>query len=134
MSPPGRTVSDRSLTRICSVAFALLGVLGLVLKREYSGPFEEIVLAYGGNVAASFAVYFIVAPLFLAARFRRLLTTGLALLVVELFEVTDGFGVMSNVYDHIDLAANVVGVGLALGADALTRAIIRSRFETGRAA
>lgn len=132
MSPPDRTVSDRSITRIRSVAFVLLGVAGLVLKRHYSGPFEEVVLAYGGNVAASFAVYFIVAPLFLAARFRMLLTTGLALLVVELFEATDGFGVMSNVYDPIDLAANVVGVGLALGVDTATRAIISSRFETGR--
>lgn len=42
---------------------------------------------------------------------------ALALAVVELFEITGGFGVMTNVYDPVDLAANVVGVALALAAD-----------------
>lgn len=123
MSIPNRSISDQSRAKIRSVVFALLGVATLVLKQRYSGPLQELILDYGGNVAASFAVYFIVAPLFLAARFRTLLTAGLAFLVVELFEATDGFGVMGNVYDRIDFAANTVGIGLALVADLLTRGI-----------
>lgn len=109
------------------MALVMLGVAALVLKRHYAGPFQDAVLSYGGNVAASFAVYFILAHLFTAMRFGALLTAGLALLVVEVFEATDGFGVMSNVYDPTDFAANVVGVGLALVTDLLTRAMTRSR-------
>jgi len=48
-----------------------------------------------------------------------LVTAGLTLLVVELFEITNGFGVMSNVYDPMDLLVNLLGVGLALGLDSL---------------
>jgi len=134
MSTSNRTVSDLSLAKIRSVVFALVGVAALVLKPHYSGPYEELVFAYGGNVAASFAVYFIIALLPLAGRFRILLIAGLALLVVELFEATDGFGVMGNVYDPFDFAANVVGVGLALVADIATRPIVNSRSKMGRAA
>lgn len=134
MSTQTQTGSDQSRTKIRSVVFALLGVAALVLKPHYSGPFEELVLNYGGNVTASFAVYFIVTLLFLAARFRTMLTTGLALLVVELFEATDGFGVMGNVYDRVDFVANTVGVGLALVADLLTRGIASPRSKTSAAA
>jgi hypothetical protein len=56
-------------------------------------------------------------------------TTGLALLVVQLFEATDGFGVMGNVYDRVDFVANTVGVGLALVVDLLTRGIANGRPE-----
>lgn len=38
-----------------------------------------------------------------------------ALLVVEAFELSDGFVVMSNVVDPLDLLANAAGIGLALG-------------------
>jgi hypothetical protein len=76
-----------------------LGVIALVLKGYYSGSFVETVYSYGGNVSASFAVYFIVGLSTLSWRFRKLLTAGIALRVVELFEVTNGFGVMTNVYD-----------------------------------
>jgi hypothetical protein len=122
-------VSNQSRAKIRSVVFSLLGVAALVFKRHYAGPWEEFVLDYGGNVAASFAVYFIVAPLLFTARFRTLLTTGLALLVVQLFEATDGFGVMGNVYDRVDFVANTVGVGLALVVDLLTRGIANGRPE-----
>jgi hypothetical protein len=43
-----------------------------------------------------------------------------ALLIVEGFELTNGFGVMSNVYDPVDLLANAVGVGVALAIDVAT--------------
>lgn len=105
------------LTKARNVFFALLGVTGLVLKRLYSGPYQETVLSYAGNVAASFAVYFVVANLPFPLRFRQLLAAGLALAVVELFEALNGFGVMANVYDPADFAANAVGVALALAVD-----------------
>lgn len=111
----------RAKTR--NVLFALLGVAGLVLGGHYQGPYREAVHSYGGNVAASFAVYFVVALLPLDFRFRKLLTAGLALAVVELFEAANGFGVMGNVYDPVDFAANAVGIALALAADTLTSGI-----------
>lgn len=104
-------------TKARNVLLVLVGAAALVLKHDYSGSFPEIVHSYGGNVAASFAVYFIVALSPLAARSGKLLVAVLALTVVGAFEVTDGFGVMSNVYDPVDLAADAVGVGLALATD-----------------
>ncbi len=103
-----------------SVLLDLLGVAGLVLKGRYSGPCQDAVHSYGGNIAASFAVYYVVTLLPFPPRFAKLLTTGLALLVVELFEATNGFGVMTNVYDPLDFAANAVGIALALAVDSMT--------------
>lgn len=107
-------------TKARNVSFVLLGVVALLLKGRYSGPHIEIVRSYGGNIAASFAVYFIVSNLSLSHSFRRLATAVLALAAVNLFEATDGFKVMSNVYDPIDYLVNAVGVGLALLMDAVT--------------
>ena len=45
----------RAKTR--NVFFALLGVAGLVLEGHYRGPYQQAVHSYGGNIAASFAVY-----------------------------------------------------------------------------
>jgi hypothetical protein len=103
-----------------NVLFTLLGVIGLLLKGRYTGPYRELVHSYGGNITVSFAVYFMLANLQLRCRFRRLATAGLALAAVYLFEVTDGFQVMSNVYDVWDLAGNAAGVALAIAADAAT--------------
>jgi hypothetical protein len=50
------------------------------------------------------------------------------LLAVTAFELADGFGLMSNVYDPIDLAANAAGVALAWAVDSLgTRAAAAHR-------
>ncbi len=117
------------------VVWIMVGIAGLVLKGRYSGPAHDLVHSYGGNVAASFAVYFwarlATAPFLeadgarrggrVAPKLARLLAAGLALLIVELFEVFDGFGVMSNVYDRVDLAANAAGIAIALAVDALVR-------------
>ena len=120
-----RTSAPASVVR--TVFFVLLGVAGLVLKRHYAGPHQELVHSYGGNMAASFAVYFVVSnlrrPDYLAvlgtlSKHSRLLTAAAALLVVELFEVTNGFGVMTNVYDPVDLVANACGVAFAVAVDA----------------
>jgi hypothetical protein len=122
-------------TKARNVLFVLLGVAGLVLKGHYVGPYHEAVRSYGGNIAASFAVYFVVANLPFHPRFKRLSTAGLALAVVELFEALDGFGVMTNVYDQVDFAANAVGIALALLADTQTDGICtRTWKQRGQAA
>lgn len=111
------------LTKARNVVCVLLGAAGLVLKGRYSGPYEDLIRGYGGNIAASFAVYFLITLQFAHSRSRRLLTAALALAVVELFELLDGFGVMTNVYDRVDLAANAVGIALALAVDTATRRV-----------
>jgi hypothetical protein len=73
--------------------------------------------SYGGNFAASFAVYFLAAIATLRRGLGRLAAAASAALVVEAFEVTNGFGVMANVYDPSDLVANLVGIGAALALD-----------------
>lgn len=102
-----------------TVLFVLIGAGALVMKRHYSGPIEDIVQSYGGNVSASFAVYFLVRIMTSGWKRGRLLTAGAAFLVVALFEVTNGFGVMANVYDPADLLGNALGVGLAWAVDTM---------------
>ena len=114
-----------------NVFFVLLGVAALVLKRHYSGPFVEIVHSYAGNIAASFAVYFVVRISTSGWRYGRLVAAGIALLVVELFEAADGFGVMTNVYDPVDFVANAVGVVLALVLDTLAAPRRRNEADQG---
>lgn len=115
MKQYGSSTERRS--RIRDIGFVILGTAVLVFKRHYSGPFEAVIQSYAGNVAVSFAVYFIALQVPTGSRFKRLVTTGLAIAAVELFEVSDGFGFMSNVYDSIDFLANLVGVLLALVVD-----------------
>jgi hypothetical protein len=113
------------------VFFILLGVAALVLKSYYSGPFVEIVHSYGGNIAASFAVYFVVRISTSGWRYGRLVAAGIALLIVELFEAADGFGVMTNVVDPVDFVANAVGVVLALVLDTLAAPGRRNEPDRG---
>ena len=105
--------------RMSNIVFIMLGVAVLLFKRYYAGPFAEVIDAYAANVAVSFAVYFNAALLPVNFRYKRLWLAGLALAAVELFEVSNGFGIMSNVYDSMDLVANGVGVLLALVVDSL---------------
>ena len=116
-------------TRARNVLFVLLGVAGLVLKRRYSGPYRDSVHSYGGNLAASFAVYFVVVHLPLRWRFPRVSAAALALAVVELFEALNGFGVMTNVYDPADFAVNAVGIALAVTVDAVADRATGSRLK-----
>jgi hypothetical protein len=120
-------IAKRSKAR--NVLFVLLGVTALVLKRHYSRSFMEIVHSYGGSVSASLAVYFVVRILTFGWRYERLVTAGIALLTVEIFEVTNGFGIMTNVYDPVDFVANAVGVGLALVLDSLVMLIWRNELD-----
>ena len=105
--------------RLRNLAFILLGVLVLLFKSSYTGPYAELVNNYGSNFSVSFAVYFIAYLGFSSLPYPRLMSAVGALLAVELFEFLNGFGVMSNVYDPWDYLANGLGVGLAVGIDLL---------------
>ena len=104
-----------------NVLFVLAAMVVFLMKPYYHGPLGGIVHDYGGNFVVSFAVYFIVG---IGLRGRVLWKPAAALsalLVVEAFEITDGFGVMSNVFDPLDLLANAAGIGLALAVDRLMK-------------
>lgn len=100
--------------------FAMIGVTGLLVRDSYAGPWRETVHNWGGNLSVSFAMYFVMSAACFQYGFGRLAAAGAALAAVELFEALDGFGIMQNVYDPIDFAANAVGVVLALAIDAVT--------------
>ena len=114
-----------------NVCFVLLGVAVFALKARYSGPFTEAIHNWGGNVSVSFAVYFVIASSILGRRLGRLAAAIIALLAVQLFEVTNGFGVMTNVCDPADLAANLAGVGIAVATDIVAgKLFVRRRERT----
>jgi hypothetical protein len=115
--------------RAQDILFVLLGVGGLVFKGQYSGPADDVVYSYGGNVAASFAVYFLAKRVTARSNFPHASAAALAFMVVQLFEVLDGFGVMTNVFDRLDLAANTAGIALALTLD-----VVVTRLSSGRSA
>jgi hypothetical protein len=105
-----------------NVVFALLGAAGLVLKSAYHGPLEQLVHSYGGNVFVSLALYFAALSATSRRRLGRWTAAGATLVAVEAFEVTNGFGLMVNVYDPLDLLANLAGVAAALAMHRLTSA------------
>jgi len=105
------------------VALVLLGVAAFLLKPAYHGPLAELVHAYGGNVTVSFALTLLATIAASRHGWGRLAAAGATLLVVEVFELTNGFGVMANVYDPVDLAANAAGGGAALAFDVLVERV-----------
>ncbi|MCU0413889.1 MAG: hypothetical protein MUE91_05735 [Ignavibacteriaceae bacterium] len=111
------TISNKQKVR--NVLFVLLGVLILLLKQSYSGPGQEIVQSYSGNFSISFAVYFLISISSYKWKQNKHITAIISLTIVELFEITNGFGIMTNIYDTIDLFANLIGVILALTVDQL---------------
>jgi hypothetical protein len=106
--------------KLRNIGFVLLGAAALLLKRHYTGPFDDLVHAYAGNLSISFALYFVFVNLRLPVNSGRLLNAALTLSAVDLFEVLDGFGIMSNTYDPIDLVVNAAGVAMALWVDTAT--------------
>lgn len=109
--------------RIRNVAMVLVGVAALLSKSWFRESIGSLAYAYLGNLSASFAVFFVVA---LAATpwLHRLWIAAITLAIVEAFELTNGFGVMANVYDPLDYLANSLGVALAFCVDlALARLI-----------
>jgi len=109
------------------VFFILLGIAAFVLKPYYHGPLAQVLSNYGGNFAVSFAVYFLVAIVAARLDWGKLATAVSALLIVEAFEVTNGYGIMSNVYDPLDLVANAAGVGIALAVDLTSQRHVATR-------
>ena len=41
-----------------NLGFVAVAIVLFMMKRQYAGPFQELVFAYGGNVTVSFALYF----------------------------------------------------------------------------
>ena len=103
--------------RFRDLLMVLAGVGCLLLKRWFAKSLGDLAFSYVGNLSASFAVYFLVS-IAATPKLTRVMIAGIALLVVELFELTDGFGIMTNVYDPFDYLANALGVGLAYCVDA----------------
>lgn len=106
-------------SRVRNVLLVLLGVAALVSKAHYTGPFADLVHRYGGNATGSFAAYFVIRIVTSGWRQGRLLTAGVVFLFAGLFEATNGFGVMTNVYDPVDFAGNGLGVAVAVVVDTL---------------
>jgi hypothetical protein len=105
------------MNKLRDVLFVFLGIAGLLACSHYDGPLGSLVHSYAGNVCASFAVYFIAKQVPHQIAGAELVAAFLALAAVDLFEVFDGFGIMSNTYDPWDLAANTAGIGIALTID-----------------
>ena len=103
---------------------ALSGAVLLVLKGRYSGPGSSLVHAYAGNFVVSFAVYFIASLTAHSFKRPRLVAALAALSAVSAFEITNGFGFMSNVYDPADLLANAAGIALAVVVDSASSRVI----------
>jgi hypothetical protein len=108
--------------KVRGVGFVFLGIAIFLLKRHYAGPLDDMVRAYAGNLSISFALYFVFINLRLPMRSKRLLAAAITLSVVQLFEIFDGFGIMLNTYDPMDLGVNAAGVALALWLDTVTSA------------
>ncbi|HNQ77339.1 MAG TPA: hypothetical protein PKJ37_00260 [Acidobacteriota bacterium] len=102
------------------LTFIILGVVMLVFKSRYSGPIEEIIHSFAGNFFVSAAVYFL-ARIGLSQVGQGIFSAAMAaILATELFEITDGFGVMSNTFDPVDLLVNPAGVAAAVLIDRIT--------------
>lgn len=120
-------------TRARNIGLAILGAAVLVLKSSYSGPLEEAVRSYAGNFAVTFALYFAAVSGTYSLRRPHVVAAISTLAAVSLFEITDGFGVMANVYDPFDLLANGAGAGLALAVDLLWGRLERGATAADRA-
>ena len=115
-----------------NVAFALLEAAALVLKHSYAGVGERVDHAYAGNFVVSFALYFAFLGAVFRFRYPRLLAAVVVFAVVTAFEATSGFGVMANVYDPFDIAANAAGIGFAVLVDVVSWRVLTgsSRLPT----
>jgi len=117
---------------IRNIFMILAGTGGLLIKRWVSGclsgSLSELAYSYLGNLAVSFAVYFLVSNFNVSilprGRMNRVTIAVIALVVVEGFELTNGFGVMTNVYDPFDYLANALGVALAYLVDVVSARLI----------
>jgi len=105
--------------KIRCVLLLMAGIVVFLFLDRYQGPYAEAVRGQGGNVAVSFSLYFLLLIPLWRTRSPRFMSAIAAFAAVQLFEATNGFGVMGNVYDPLDYLANALGIGAALGIDAL---------------
>ena len=110
------------ITRIRYITLILVGVAGLLAKSWFRNSIGTLGHSYLGNLSASFAVYYLVA-LAVTPRLNRLWISVISLSIVELFELANGFGVMTNVYDPFDYVANILGIALAFLVDIISSQI-----------
>jgi hypothetical protein len=121
----GAVVTMNARLQKRNVLMVLAGVAGLLIKGWFSDPIGELAYSYVGNLAVSFAVYFLVS-IAAGSRLNCVIIALIALLVVEIFELADGFGIMANVYDPFDYLANALGVALAYFVDVFSAPVIRA--------
>jgi hypothetical protein len=112
--------------RLRNLLMVLVGVACLLLKRWFATALGNLAFSYVGNLSVSFAVYFL-AALPEGLKLTRGIIAITALLVVESFEMTNGFGILANVYDPFDYLANALGVGLAYCVDVAFAHLARSK-------
>jgi putative flippase GtrA len=114
------------LPRFRYILLELVGVAALLAKSWFKNSIGTLGHSYLGNLGASFAVYNLVA--FAASPWlNRFWIAVISLSIVELFELTNGFGVMTNVYDPFDYLANLLGIALAFLVDFVLSRLIRRR-------
>lgn len=115
--------------RTRNVLMVLAGVAGLLMKSWFAESLGDLAYSYLGNLAVSFAVYFLVS-IAASTRLNRFITGVIALLVVEIFELADGFGLMANVYDPFDYLANALGVALAYLVDVVSTYLVQAASKS----
>jgi hypothetical protein len=115
--------------RARDVIFVIIGVAALLFKSWFSDSLPDFAFSYLGNLSVSFAVYFLV-RLASHHRFNMILSAIAAIVIVEVFEAANGFGIMTNVYDQLDYVANALGVALAVAVDVVSLKMFVSDLET----
>jgi hypothetical protein len=111
--------------QIRNVVMILVGTAALLSKSWLHNSIGDLVHAYLGNLAASFAVFFVLA-IAVSPKLHRIWIAAGALALVESFELTNGFGVMTNVYDPFDYLVNGLGIALAYCADFVSSRIVQA--------
>jgi hypothetical protein len=104
----------------------LIGFSGLVLKKWLSNTISDTIYSYLGNFTVSYAIFFL-PKIASENRINSLISALIALTIVESFELTNGFGIMANVYDPFDYLANALGISLAYIIDMISTWIILGR-------
>ena len=95
------------------VILVLLAISAFILKSQYQGPYQELVINYGSNILISFGVYLLLSLYAETRDINKFIVFVIALTLVELFDVTNGYGFMKNIYNVFDLLANFIGIFLA---------------------
>jgi hypothetical protein len=95
------------------VILIILAISAFILKSQYQGPYQELVVNYGSNILISFVIYLLLSLYAEINDINRFIVFIIALTIVELFEVTNGYGFIKNIYSSLDLLANFIGIMLA---------------------